>query len=160
MRKPDLIISTQRLTSSRLPAFALAMDNALEASAAIAGILSLTIQITQVAQRTIAGTTGLSRSVRAFLDELVCFKKALLDIQDAMLLNPGTFSVTLPEELVALQGEMEVLRAQLHESQRTTASTILKTIAWSCKDEETARWASCLNSCRQRIHAAFAANGL
>jgi hypothetical protein len=62
------------------------MDSILNAASAISSLLSLTVQITQVMQRHICGVASLPRAVATYLEELVCLKKLLVDVQDTLLL--------------------------------------------------------------------------
>ena len=138
------------------------MDGALSAAAAVAGLLSLTIQITQVSQRYISSFRNLPRVATCYLDELVCLKRLLVDVQDALLFQnpelPGGSSA-LPLDVSEFQIEMEQLCSRLDESQRCSASQILKGLAWPFGDDETARWTSSLNRCRNRIEMAVMISG-
>jgi hypothetical protein len=145
------------------------MDNTLNAASAIASLLSLTVQITQVMQRHICGVASLPRAVATYLEELVCLKKLLVDVQDALLLQSpglppsGLDSITtqaLPIDLAEFQLEMEQLYQRLHNVQQNPTASTLKSLAWPFRDDEITRWANSLSLCRHRIQGAFVISGL
>lgn len=140
------------------------MDGVLTAASAIAGLLSLTVQITQVVQRHISDTTKLSHVVSCFLEELICLKKLLSDVQDALLIQPPSPLVTgvvaLPPDMVEFQIEMEELCGKLRNVQQHPASRVLKNMAWPFRSDETALCTDMLVRCRQRIQGAVVISGL
>jgi hypothetical protein len=145
------------------------MDTAMNTASAVAGLLSLTVQITQVMQRHIWSVAILPRAVATYLEELVCLKKLLVDVQDALLLQSpglppsGLVSITtqtLPVELAEFQSEMEQLYQRLRKVQQSPTASMLKSFAWPFRDDEIARWANSLSLCRHRIQAAFVISGL
>jgi hypothetical protein len=75
------------------------MDNTLNAASAIAGLLSLTVQITLATQGYISRVASLSYAATSYLEELVCLKKLLADAQDALLFQSQSLSMPLPREL-------------------------------------------------------------
>jgi hypothetical protein len=136
------------------------MNNTLNAASAIAGLLSLTIQITQAMQGHISRVTSLSYAATSYLEELVCLKRLLADAQDALLFQSQSLGMALPQDLAEFHAEMEQLYGRLRDPQRNRTSEVLKSLVWPFRDDETARWASSLGRCRHRIQAAVAVSGL
>jgi hypothetical protein len=136
------------------------MDNTLNAASAIAGLLSLTVQISLATQGYISRVASLSYAATSYLEELVCLKKLLADAQDALLFQSQSLSVPLPRELGEFHAEMEQLCERLRDAQRNRTSEALKSLVWPFRDDETAQWASSLGRCRQCIQAAVVLSGL
>jgi hypothetical protein len=137
--------------------------DALNVAAAVSGLLSLTLQVTQVTQRHISSVGSLSHIATCYLDELVWLKRLLVDLQDALLFqNPSCHDVssTLFLDVSEFQAELEQLCSTLHEAERSPASQIFKSLAWPFRDDETARWTNSLNRCRHRIETAVVLSGL
>lgn len=136
------------------------MDKTLNAASAIAGLLSLTVQITQATQGHISRVTSLSYAATSYLEELVCLKRLLADAQDALLFQSQSPGMALPQELAEFHAEMEQLCGRLRDTQRNRTSEVLKSLVWPFRDDESARWASSLSRCRQHIQAAVTVSGL
>lgn len=136
------------------------MDSTLNAASAIAGLLSLTIQITYATQGFISRVTTLSGAATSYLEELVCLKKLLVDAQDALLFHSQPPGMALPQELAQFHAEMEQVCGKLRDAQRNRTSEVLKSLVWPFRDDETTRWASSLSRCRHRIQAIVVVSGL
>ena len=144
------------------------MNAAMNAAAAVSGLLSLTIQITQATQNYIANISTLSHTVSSYLEELVCLKKTLSDIQDAILFHSTAKSVLEVELIqhlpVAMLGEcqsdLEQLYDLLQSGQGNTSVAILKRLTWPLRDGETTKWVGILSRCRQQVQSSFISSGL
>lgn len=140
------------------------MDSALNVAAAVSGLLGLTIQITQVTQRYISDITSLPRTVSCYVEELVCLKRVLVDIQDALLLEPESIGADA-KRLLGMHTEdfgteISNLCAKLRAAQQPAASQALKSLFWPLRDEETTRWTERITHCRRRIQELVIVSGL
>ncbi|KAB5522809.1 hypothetical protein GE09DRAFT_493396 [Coniochaeta sp. 2T2.1] len=140
------------------------MESVLNTSAAVAGLLGVTIQITQASHRHISTMRSVPRALSYYLEELVCLKKLLVDVQDAFLFQTSTdLGVDLPLfalDLVNFQQELGRLSEKLHESQRTSGAILLKAIAWPFGEDQVALWTHSLSRYRHRIQSAIAVSSL
>ncbi|KAI1157434.1 hypothetical protein F5B18DRAFT_645094 [Nemania serpens] len=142
------------------------MDNALNVSSIVAGALSLAIQIAQLTQTHTSRMVNLPRSVNLFVTELVSLKSLLLDIQDALFLQSTTSQSgaithqTLPDELENIRSELEILHNKLQDAQKHRASLMLKNLIWPFHEDETVRWSSSLNHCKELIDRMVSVSGL
>ncbi|KAH6648963.1 hypothetical protein BKA67DRAFT_377914 [Truncatella angustata] len=145
----------------------LEMDSTLNVASAIAGILSMSIQIAQLTQAQTSRAARLPRSIKLYLSELVSLKRLFSDIQDALLLqcvSPGVDAINcqdLPMEISHIQANLEQIREKLQRAQDAAAfPTTMKNLVWPFREDETVEWANDLSECRDRIQATTLASGL
>jgi len=132
------------------------MDSALNVAAAVSGLLSLTIQITQVTHQHLSNLTEIPRIVSNYVEELVCLKRVLVDIQDALLFGPNSIGADDLQLLLLrteeFDSEMSHLCQRLQAAQRPSASQVLKGLFRPLQDAEAARWAESIAQFRRRLH--------
>ncbi|CAM1509524.1 Fc.00g032630.m01.CDS01 [Cosmosporella sp. VM-42] len=141
------------------------MDNtALNAAAAVSGLLGLTIQIAQVTHQYTSGISSLPRTVSCYIEELVYLKKMLVDVQDALLFGPESIGTDgmhlLHSRTKDFNAEMTQLCEKLQAAQGPVASQVLKKFLWPFRDDETARWTESLTRCRHHIQEVVVISGL
>ena len=141
----------------------------MNVAAAVSGLLSLTVQITEVTQSYIASILTLSHAVSYYLDELVNLKKLLSDIQDALLLHSASNfaleKVKLNQNLLLATlgectGDLEQLHVILEDGRGSTIVSVLKRLTWPLRDSETTRWVGILSKCRHKIQSSVMFSGL
>jgi len=140
------------------------MDSVLNTSSAIAGLLSVTIQITQATHRQISTLRSVPRALSYYLEELVCLKKLLVSVQDAFLFQSSpNLDTDLPLfalDLADFQAELGRLSEKLQDSQRKSATNLLIAVIWPFGEDEMALWTHNLNRYRHRIQSAVAISNL
>src|SRR5450432_2926625 len=106
------------------------MADPLSLSAGIAGLLSLTIEITRISYQYISGVKEAPKSVHAIIIEVTSLENILRDIRNSIVLNPEVAEVLLSLQLddstrvhVLQQCEVD-LRSLLEELQDRAASGI------------------------------------
>lgn len=159
MKQPKQVGYLRRQSSPR-------MDATADAASAIAGVLSLTIQVAQLTQNHTSRVKKLPGSVALYLEKLVVLKTLLCGVQDTLLLQsstPGFNAIanqSLHVELKYVQDELENLHDKLQVAQRHKTSIMVKTLLWPFQDDETIRWANSLGHCKDRIQATTLMSGL
>lgn len=140
------------------------MDATENVASAVAGVLSLTIQITQLTHNYTSRVKNLPGSIALYLEKLILLKTLLFGVQDALLIQSPTTGLdpiqALPSELAHVQGELENLHNSLQEAQRRKTSLLVKALFWPFRDDETIRWANSLDHCKNRIEATTLMSGL
>ena len=139
-------------------------DSALNIAAAVSGLLSLTIQITQATHQHTLNVTNLPRLLSCYIEELVCLKRVLVDVQDALLFGPESADMDDIQLLYLrteeFETEMSQLCTRLLTSQRPAKSQLLKRLFWPLQDEETSRWTERITQFRRRIQELVVVSGL
>ena len=140
------------------------MDSALNVAAAVSVLLSLTVQITQVTHEHLSNMTHLPRIVSNYVEELVCLKRLLVDIQDALLFGPDSIGADgmqlLRLRTEEFDSEMSDLCQRLQAAQRPEASQVLKGLFWPLQDAEAARWTESIAQFRRRLHELVIVSGV
>ena len=126
----------------------------------IAGLLSLTIQVTAVSHRYFSNVKNASRTVKGYIRELEVFKLVLIDLE-ALAKDPSTRKQLLSVDSTIISGcydELERFRSKL---QKRTAGNVLSSAAlrltWPFAEEETRGLIDLLHRYQNSFHAALSA---
>ncbi|KAI1210127.1 uncharacterized protein F4807DRAFT_70568 [Annulohypoxylon truncatum] len=141
------------------------MDGATLAST-VTGALSLAIQLVHLTQRHTSRMTNLPRSVASYLVDLTVLKQLLSDIQNSLALPPTTSGMgtttclELMNELRIIEGDLGNLRDKLQNAQSHQTLFVARNVLWPFPEDETARWASNLRVCRDRLESKITISSL
>jgi hypothetical protein len=142
------------------------MESALSAGSALAGLLSVSIQVAQMTQAHASRVAHLPRSVTLYLSELISLKRLSGENQDALLLQcvaPGVDAVNcqnLPMELGHILTDLEQIHEKLQHPQVPCFTTAVRNLVWPVREDEMVEWANNLGECRDRIQAITLASNL
>lgn len=145
------------------------MAAGLNIASAVAGLLSLAIDVTQLTQSFVSGISRESSIISMYLEELIALKKVLSDVQDMILLYPQTATIfeIMPSSLLSTtdlrdcQHELEQLYHTLRQRRdNASLSATFKRLAWPFKEDETGRLVNVLRRCRDNIQVSLAIDGL